>query len=135
MIYDAPPVTAESARFWQEAASRRLAMPYCDRCARWIWFPAARCDRCGGTPAWTAMAGTGRLLSYAIERRATMPRWQERVPYVIGLVRLDEGVTLLTNIVDCAPEQLAIGVPVRVGFEPTTDPGLFVPVFTPRKGL
>jgi uncharacterized protein len=131
MTHEAPPTTAESVTFWREARQRRLSMPYCERCSRWIWFPKFRCDGCGGVPRWTQLAGTARLVSHATERRATVPRWQAHVPYVIGLVRLDEGVTMLTNIVDCVPGQLAIGLRLRVAFEPTTDPDLFVPVFTP----
>lgn len=131
MIHEAPPTTPESAPFWQEARRERLAMPYCASCARWIWFPRSRCDQCAGQPEWTALAGTGRLASYATERRGTVPRWQQNAPYVIGLVRLDEGVTMLANVIDCDPGQLAVGMRLKVAFEPTTDPDLYVPVFAP----
>ena len=55
------------------------------------------------------------------------------MPYIIAVVELEEqpGLRLLTNVVDCPPEEVAIDLPVEVGFverEP-----VFVPVFSPRR--
>ncbi len=52
------------------------------------------------------------------------------VPYAIGYVTLEEGVTMMTNIVDCDLDAIRIGQRVRVVFK-STDGGPPVPTFTP----
>ena len=49
-------------------------------------------------------------------------------PYCIAFVTLDEGVTMMTNIVDCDFDQVRIGDAVRVSFQPS-DSGQMVPMF------
>ncbi len=55
---------------------------------------------------------------------------RERPPYAIAYVTLEEGITLMTNIVDCDLDKVAIGAAVRVVFKPS-DGGPPVPMFTP----
>jgi uncharacterized OB-fold protein len=52
------------------------------------------------------------------------------VPYALAYVTLDEGVTMMTNIVDCDLDAIRIGQSVRVVFKATED-GPPVPMFTP----
>jgi hypothetical protein len=59
-----------------------------------------------------------------------MPRFRDAVPYVVAYVQLEEGPQLLTNIVDCDPDVVSIGMPVRVDFV-STEGGLGVPRFVP----
>ena len=47
----------------------------------------------------------------------------------IAYVALDEGVTVLTNLVDCDFDRLRIGDPVRAVFKPQGE--LVIPMFTP----
>jgi hypothetical protein len=56
------------------------------------------------------------------------------VPYVLALVELEEqaDVRLATNIVNCLPETVRIGMPVEVLFEQSED--VWVPLFQPRTG-
>ena len=72
---------------------------------------------------WSRLAGTGEIYSYSIMRRSD-PQ------YAIGYVRLDEGVTLMTNFVDCDFDSLAVGMKVRVTFV-ETEGGQKAPCFTP----
>jgi uncharacterized OB-fold protein len=51
------------------------------------------------------------------------------VPYAIAYVTLDEGPTMMTNLVDCDFDRLKIGQRVKVVFTPT-DGGPPVPTFT-----
>ena len=71
---------------------------------------------------WQEAAGEGTIYSWSVERRATPP-------YAIAFVTLSEGLTLLTNIVDCDLDKLAIDQKVKLGFE--TRDGQPVPVFRP----
>lgn len=129
MIHESPRVTDESRPFWESAAYGRLRLPYCDRCDRWVWFPRSTCPGCGSRVEWRPTAGLGTLTSYTVERRATVQRWRDVVPYVIAIVTLDEGVALMSNVVGSPPSELTIGARLRVRFEPTDNPELAVPVF------
>ena len=70
--------------------------------------------------------------SFTIVRQAISPARAGDVPYVIALVRLDEGPAMMTNIVDCDPAQVTIGLPVLVGFERLSD-DIALPVFRPAQ--
>jgi uncharacterized OB-fold protein len=131
IVHERPRVTPEAAPFWTAAAGGELRLPFCAGCETWLWFPRATCPACGGEAQWRAVGGLATLTSFTVERRATDPRWRERVPYVIGHVTLDEGVVLLSDIVGADPAGLEIGTRLRVLFEPTEDPGIAVPVFEP----
>jgi hypothetical protein len=74
------------------------------------------------------LAGTGVVYSYTILHHPQHPSFY--YPVIAALVELDEGVRILSNLVDVAPGEVRIGLPVRVGFEPTRD-DLAVPVFAP----
>ncbi len=62
-----------------------------------------------------AVSGCGRVTTFTVYRRTYhegMP-----APYVVALVELDEGPRLISNIVGCAPEEVAIDMKVRLRFE------------------
>ncbi len=99
-----------------QAAARRAASAPLS--ARRSARSAAATARSGRRPS-----GRGTIYSYSVMRRAP-------VPYAIAYVTLEEGVTMMTNIVDCDFDALRIGQPVRVVFKPT-DGGPPVPMFTP----
>ena len=72
---------------------------------------------------WVEAKGTGKIYSFSVMKRA-------KIPFAIAYVTLDEGVTMMTNIVDTDLDALAIGQNVKVVFKPTDD-GPPVPMFTP----
>ena len=70
----------------------------------------------------TERSGKGAIYSFSVMRRA-------ETPYVIAYVTLDEGTTMMTNIVDCDFDRVEIGQKVRLVFKPTVN-GPPVPCFT-----
>ncbi|MDB5452151.1 MAG: DNA-binding protein, partial [Caulobacteraceae bacterium] len=64
---------------------------------------------------WIESGGQGVIYSYSVTRRGTP------TPYCIAYVTLDEGPTMMTNIVDCDLDQVRIGQRVQVVFKPTGD--------------
>ena len=124
--------------FWAAAARGELAIPRCAGCGAYQWYPAEACSRCGGTALpWASVSGRATLYSWAVVRRAWVRAFADRVPYVTGLVALEEdpAVRIVTILVDCDPEQLRIDMPMRVVFRPLTagDSAREVPapMFTP----
>jgi hypothetical protein len=71
------------------------------------------------------------VLSFTIVRRPVSPAFASEVPYVVALVTLDEGPQMMTNIIGCAPEEVAIGMPVEVTFEDRNET-ISIPKFRPR---
>ena len=125
----APTPTPETAPFWAAAAAGRLSIQRCRTCGRHYFYPRSFCPACQSADVeWTDVSGRGRLVSYVINHRPLPPADLD-VPQVIALVELEEGVRMLTNIVDspAEPAALPLDAPVSVAFEARGD--LKVPVF------
>jgi len=122
----APLVDSANAPFWQAAADGVLLIKRCRSCTQAHWYPRPFCPHCqSGDVDWVAASGGGTIYSFTITRRA------DPVPYVLAYVALDEGVTMLTNLVDAEMESLRIGQRVQVVFQPAEGGGA-VPVFRPE---
>jgi uncharacterized OB-fold protein len=127
-----------TAPFWERAARGELAIPVCDTCGRFRWYPKANCPHCHGEPmTWVAVSGRGTLFSWVVVTHAFLPQFSGLTPYVPALVTLDEddGVRVPTRMVDCEPSALDFDMPVRVTFRPITFTGVdgrvTAPLFVP----
>jgi uncharacterized OB-fold protein len=112
-----PTPVPETAPFWDAAKDERLLIQRCDSCGRHYFYPRPFCPHCASDDVvWHEVSGRGRLVSYVINHRPLPPA---EGPQIIALVQLDEGVRLLTNIVDAAPDPaaLTLDAPVRVTFQ------------------
>jgi len=76
-------------------------------------------------------SGKGTVFSYTIVARAPHPAFMQATPYAAVIVELEEGVRILSNVVDCPLEELRIGMPVCVDFE-RQDDSVTLPVFRSR---
>jgi len=118
----APPVNPETQPFWDAAAAGTLLVKRCTACGQAHHYPRARCPFCGSDATeWIEASGRGTVYSFSVFRRAP-------VPYAIAYVTLEEGVTMMTNLVDGDLDAIRIGQAVRVVFKPT-DGGPPVPMF------
>jgi len=121
-----PAVTVESQAFWDAARGGRFVLPVCNACGKAHWYPRAICPFCAGDKIeWRAASGKGTIYTFSVMRRVTEP-------YAIAHVTLAEGPTMLTNIVDCDFDALAVGQPVTLVFQETEN-GPPVPMFKPVK--
>jgi hypothetical protein len=120
----APEANPETRPFWEAAAQGRLLIGKCKACGKPHYYPRALCPFCGSDATeWVQAGGGGSVYSYSVMRRVP-------VPYALAYVTLDEGVTMMTNIVDCDLDAIRIGQRVRVVFKPT-EGGPPVPMFSP----
>ena len=109
--------------YWEAARAGRLLLKQCDDCGKTHYYPRPLCPFCmSSNTQWREASGEGTIYSWSVERRATPP-------YAIAFVSLPEGPTLLTNIVDCDLDGLAIGQRVKLAFETREEQP--VPVFRP----
>ena len=129
----APALEAHTEAFWRACRAGRLEFTHCNSCGWYIHPSRPICPRCRGRElAPVAVSGRARLYSYTINHQRWFPG--QPVPYVIGLVELVEqtDLRLMTNIVNCPPERLAIGMPLRVVFEIVND-DIALPLFEPAE--
>jgi uncharacterized OB-fold protein len=102
----------ETERFWDAAREGKLLLKKCNSCAEVFHYPRSLCPFCFSESSWIESAGLGVIYSYtAVNLRAD--------PYVLAMVTLAEGPTIMTNIIGDAAG-LKVGQPVRVQFVETT---------------
>ena len=117
------PINAENKPFFDAAREGRFLLGRCQACNQLHYYPRAVCPFCSGPTDTITAKGRGKIYSYSVMRRVAKL-------YAIAYVTLDEGVTVLTNLVDCDPDTIRIDAPVRVVFKPA-EGGEMVPMFTP----
>jgi uncharacterized protein len=126
-----PAPSPHSAPFWAAAREHRLVLQRCQACGAIQHYPRPWCTTCLSEDlGWVESPGLGTLYSFTVIRRTAHPAFAPLVPYVYGLVDLDEGPRLTTNIVGCPVEDVAIGMRVRVRFEDVDGAGTLV-LFAP----
>ena len=126
------PADPTTGAWWDATRAGTLLVQRCRTCGHRQHYPRGLCTSCSSTDLEdTAASGRGVVYSFTAVHRAPHPAFQP--PYVVALVRLEEGPTLLTNIVGCAPEELACDMPVEVRWEELPD-GRRLPLFAPRGG-
>jgi uncharacterized protein len=122
-LYPAPPENTDSAPFYDAAAEGRFIGRRCTACGEFHWYPRPFCPFCAGATEWADLSGHGTLYSFSVLRRATPP-------YALAYVTLDEGPTMLTNLVHCDFTCLRIGQRVNLRFMPA-EGGRSIPCFEP----
>jgi uncharacterized OB-fold protein len=111
-----PVLDPDTAPFWKAAAEGRLEIQRCLDCERWVFYPRVICPYCGGSALeWAVASGRATVYSYTVVHRAP-PEFRDEVPYVVGLVDLEEGARLMTRLVDVEPAGVQVGMPVEVDF-------------------
>jgi uncharacterized protein len=103
-----------SRHYWQRAADGQLVLQRCTECDRFQFYPRSLCTSCAGVPEWVDAAGRGTLYTYTVIRQNRSKAFAALSPYAVGIVELDEGVRMMSNIVDCDVEALRVGMPVEV---------------------
>jgi uncharacterized protein len=128
MPWPIPQITDDNGAFWTGGRDGELLIARCTACGHYVHPPSPRCPVClGDRIEPSAVSGRGHVYTYTINRRAWVPGLE--VPFVLAVVQLEEqpGLRLMTNIVDCPPEEVDIGMPVEVAFVERGE--AFIPVF------
>jgi uncharacterized OB-fold protein len=114
--------------FWEGCLEGRFMLHRCAICQRSYW-PASRCVEHGSAAmAWVTVSGIGSLYTYTVMHHAFTSSMKAKVPYVVGVIRLDEGPFYHSNVIDCPPGELRIGMLLRAEMT-KHESGLIVPVF------
>ena len=126
-----PRPTPDTQPFWDACRKHRLLIQHCKSCGHHQFYPRLVCSECLGLELeWVEASGRGVVRSFTILRQAISPAYADDVPYVVALIRLEEGPTMMSNVVDCDAESVHIGMAVEVLFSAYTDE-ITVPQFRP----
>jgi uncharacterized OB-fold protein len=91
----------DTQAFWDAVEERRLVVPRCTSCGKWIWQPRPMCPSCRTPdPKWTEVTGEGVVASWTVLHPPVLPVWADQLPFVVLLVELDEGVRMIGQLVD-----------------------------------
>lgn len=123
-----PMLTADNRPFWTGGAEGQLLINRCNHCSHFHHPPTPVCPKCASLDvAPTPVSGRGTVMAFTINQQAWTPELAE--PYVVAIINLPEqdGLHLLSNVVGCPPEEVEVGMPVKVVFEPQDD--VWIPLF------
>ncbi len=130
----APRTDEESRWFWEACARQEFVLQHCVACGVIRFHPRTLCPACfSAETAFVRASGRGEVYTFTVTWQNQSPAWRERLPYVLAWVQLEEGPLVLSNVVDCKPEAVCIGLKVEVVFEDAGE-GLAVPRFKPFEG-
>lgn len=132
MTKPVPEVQPWSLRFWEGTKNGKLLIQICKECNSRIFYPRKYCPECwSGNLDWMESKGRGKIFTFSTAFSMVEPRFMDELPYTLAYVDLDEGIRMMTRIVDCDWKDITIGMEVEVAFFQRGDFSL--PYFRPVK--
>jgi len=134
-----PAITDIDQEFWDGVRNNRLLIQKCLDCNRLQFFPRPVCVRCfSDNLGWQEAQGSGTVYSFTVVRVPRSPAFRKQVeetgvPIVFAAIDLDEGVRVMSQIIDCKPEEAELGARVGVTFEEVEGTDFKVPKFRLQK--
>ncbi|WP_030326386.1 thiolase C-terminal domain-containing protein [Streptomyces sp. NRRL B-3229] len=125
-----PQPTLASAEFWRSGTDGVLRITHCADCDRHFHPPLPLCPSCRSRAvALDAVSGKAVVVGFSVSHQPWLPAFPP--PYVVAVVALaeDDRARLTTNVVGCEPDEVRVGMRVRVRFEHHGD--VHLPVFEP----
>jgi uncharacterized OB-fold protein len=128
-----PHLDEENRPFWEALQRHELYVQRCRDCGDVRYHPRAQCTQClSPRTEWVKSSGRGKVYTFTATYQNQAPGFRESLPYIMSWVELDEGVKMLTNLIDCRPEDVKIGMPVEVVYEDVT-PHVTLAKFRPAR--
>ena len=116
-----PEPTPISQPFWDAAREGKLLIQRSRKTGKAVFYPRAISPFGPDDELeWFEASGRGTVYTYTVARRPTAPQWANEPPLVIAIVELEEGARMTTNITDCDPANVRIGMPVTAVFDAVT---------------
>ncbi len=133
-VWHLPQPDVETRAYWDGTARGELLIKHCDACGRDFFYPRTHCPRCwSAETSWKRASGRGTVYTFTVVHQNDLPPFKERLPYVIAIVELEEGVRMTSNI-EAEPSSVRCGMPVEVAFRAEAraeNEFVHLPVFRP----
>ena len=124
-----PVLQGLAGEFYGWCAKDELRFQRCTGCRAWRHVPREMCAGCGSMQwEWAPSSGRGRVFTWTTTAVPLHPAFKDAAPYAAVVVEMDEGVRIVSEVTDCAPEALEFDMPVEVVFDPVT-PEVTLPKF------
>ena len=126
-----PRPTPEDREYWEGAHRGELRIQHCTTCGQHQHYARMLCSHCGAqTLEWVTASGHGTVYSYTVTHQ-DVPGYT--APFAVVIVELEEqaGLRMVSNVVDVPPEDVRIGMPVEVTFQPVAE-DVWLPLFKKR---
>jgi uncharacterized OB-fold protein len=129
-----PRPSIEDREFWEGAGRGELRIQRCLSCGRHQHYARMLCSHCGkATLEWATASGNGTVYSFTVIRQNGVPPFNERLPFVVATVDLDEdGARLIAAMPGLDPADARVGMRVRASFRPAAE-GLGFVDFVPAE--
>jgi uncharacterized protein len=119
--------------YWDAARRHELVIQRCQDCRRYRHYPRPLCPACGSARwEWSPVSGRGVIYTFTVTHRAFHPAWQDRTPYAVVTVELEEGVRMVGELAAGDTGRVAIGLPVQVVFRDLPGEDVTLPGFRLR---
>jgi hypothetical protein len=108
---------SDSRPYWEGLAQGELRIQRCNSCSKAVFYPRALCPHCFADQlSWIVASGKGTIYSYTVAHQAFGP-FADDVPFVVALIELEEGVRMMSRVLDAPRERVTVGAVVKVTFE------------------
>jgi hypothetical protein len=129
-----PLMEGTTGEFYQYCKNHELRFQRCTQCGTWRHVPRDMCAQCGSWEwEWAKSSGRGKLHTWTVVTLPMHPAYTDEVPYAVTLIEMEEGPRIVSRIVDVAPQDLRMGMPVEVIFDAVT-PEVTLPKFKRARG-
>ena len=128
-----PVPNIDDEAFWDGCQNDELRMQRCAVCKKYRWLPRPMCPYCNALEhEWVMVSGRGKVFSWTVIVHPVHPAANEKVPYNVAQVQLDENpdLILVTNLVEIDNDAIRIDLPVEAVFV-EHEPGVKIPKFRP----
>jgi len=117
-----PVVNPWARPFWEATKQEKLVFQKCSDCQKNIFYPRIACPECfSDNLEWVEASGKGIIYSYTVVESNSPTAFLADMPYVVAIIKLEEGIQMLSNVIDCDPYKLTCDMPVEVVFEKLND--------------
>ena len=125
-----PPASETSRPFWDATKDKKFLVQWCGPCSSPIFYPREVCPQCLSSEGleWRESSGQGTIYAASVQEKPANPLMADRVPYVVAIVELAEGIRLMSNVVNCEPYDATVGKSVQLTWEELSD-GRHLPQF------
>lgn len=125
-----PLLDPDTTPFWTGGADGQLLIQRCRACDRFFHPPSPACPRCGtGEVGPEPVSGRATVAAVTVNHQPWAPGFDPPYAYAIVELQEDPSVRLSTNVIGCAPDEVAIGMAVEATFDQYED--VWIPLFRP----
>jgi uncharacterized OB-fold protein len=127
-----PEFRPETKPYWDACKRHEFVLPRSRATNEFFFYPRAISpgEDMSDDIEWIKASGKAKVWTYAIHHMGPTKAYKGEPPYVVALVETEEGVKMMTNVVDCDPKDVHIGMNVEVVFDDVT-PEVALPKFRP----